>query len=379
VGYPILVLIISLFAITSSLGSIERRVVVYPFPAPDSSLLLDSAPSFPSPFPEPKPAPLELEAAQSLDDLIIQRAPSLEARLSKKIFGQDEAVKEVTNAILRFAAGINDPLTPVASFLFCGPSGVGKTELARQLSIELYGNLSHFVRIDMSEYTEAFTISRLIGAPPGYLGHEQGGMLANRLLSQPYSIVLLDEIEKAHPAILKLFLHIFDAGHFTSARGQDIDCNKAIFILTSNLAATEIASLFVEGFSKQEILQSIEPYLMKQLSPELYNRLDCIVFAPLGDSIIELLVRKVLDELRERIVKARGIEIFFEQTVVDYLKGYSIDPKLGARPLKRIVEKELATVLAQAIIDSACKNGDVLLCSYDAGSVVLETLLTSAP
>lgn len=329
-------------------------------------------------FPENEIVPANLGiAGQTLHDDIVLKSKTLEQKIRQKIFGQDEAVRETTNAIVRYAAGVNDTASPIASLLYCGPSGVGKTELAKQLCLELYGKQSHFIRINMSEYVEPHSITRLIGPPPGYIGYDTGGALTNRLLQNPYSVVLLDEVEKAHPKVLKLFMHVFDAGYLTSSSGQDVDCRHAIFILTSNIAASEIADLFAAGLTHHEILESLQPYLMDILSPEMYNRLDCMVFSPLNDRIFEQLVRKILSELKTRIGRSKGIEVFFDDSLVNYLKIYTIDPKLGARPLKRIVEKELTTAIAHAIIDSDCKTGDCVLCSYADGHIRLEVVLTS--
>lgn len=349
----------------STLVAAEQKTSVYPFPAPNTVHDVD-------PFPEINP----LLSQGTLHDEIIKKSKTLEERLKKKIFGQDAAVEETANAILRFAAGVNDPDMPIACLLYCGPSGVGKTELAKQLCLELYGRPSHFFRINMSEYSEAFTVSRLIGSPPGYSGYESGGSLSNRLRDYPYSVVLLDEIEKAHPKVLKLFMHIFDAGYFSSSRGEDVDCHNAIFILTSNLASSEIADMHQSGLSNKQILEVLKPHLMDTLSPELYNRLDCMVFSPLSESIFEMLIKKILGELKLRIQNAKQIGILFDQTVIDYLKTFRLDPKLGARPLKRVVEKELATVIAKAILDNSCKQGDVVRCSYLSGHLVFEVLLT---
>ncbi len=347
------------------LQSAEKNIGFYPFPEAESVTT--------EPFRETLPL---IRAASSLKQQLISRSKRLEERLLKKIFGQEDAVRETANAIVRFTAGVSDPSTPIASLLYCGPSGVGKTELAKQLCLELYGSSEHFLRINMSEYGEAHTISRLIGAPPGYVGYDVGGTLSNGLLQTPYSVVLLDEIEKAHPQVLRLFLHVFDAGYFTSARGEDVDCTKAIFILTSNIASREIARLYQRGNTTAEILEILKPHVMDVLSPEMFNRLDCMVFAPLSDEIFELLIRKILGELRNRIWRMKGIEVHFDRTLVNFLKQNNLDPELGARPLKRLVEKELATVLAKAILEQSCKEGDYLVCSYMDGGIVLEVLLS---
>ena len=359
------------FAMTGNLLASERKMLTYPFPPAEMEIRSKTF------FHKEGNAPVELGlVSQTLHDEIVYKSRTLEEKIRQKIFGQDEAIRETTNAIVRYAAGVNDASCPIASLLYCGPSGVGKTELAKQLCLELYGKQSHFIRINMSEYVEAHSITRLIGSPPGYIGYDTGGALTNRLLQNPYSVVLLDEVEKAHPKVLKLFMHVFDAGYLTSSSGQDVDCRNAIFILTSNIAASEIADLFAAGLTHHEILESLQPYLMDILSPEMYNRLDCMVFSPLSATIFEQLVRKILGELKSRIFRSKGIEVLFDDSLVNYLKIYTIDPKLGARPLKRIVEKELTTVIAHAIIESDCSSGDCVLCSYLDGHVCLEVVFT---
>lgn len=359
-----------LFCVLSTyLSATEKTFSIYPFPT-------DLPQSIEDELFEIRELGANNGTKKSPDDLIREKCKTLEAKLKSKIFCQDEPVTETANAILRFAAGVNDPTLPIACLLYCGPSGVGKTELAIQLCLELYGSKKPLARINMSEYAEAYSISRLIGSPPGYVGYESGGGLSNILLEQPYSVVLLDEIEKAHPKVLKLFLHIFDAGYFTSARGENVNCRKAIFILTTNLSSNKIADLYQEGLSPKQILEIVKPDLMEALSPEMYNRVDCMVFSPLPDNILEKLIKKLLDELRQRVLKAKEIEISFDQSLIDYLKTYQLDPKLGARPLKRVIEKELATVLAKAILDNQCKRGDIMLCSYKEGNLIIEVIFS---
>lgn len=317
---------------------------------------------------------LETVVKKSDDELIVEKSKNLEERLGLHIFGQPRAVKETANAIVRYAAGINDPNNVIASLLYCGPSGVGKTELAKQLCMELYGNPQRLIRINMSEYAESHTINRLIGSPPGYLGYEEGGQLTNAILQNPYSIVLLDEIEKAHPKILKLFLHVFDAGYFTSAKGQVVNCRKCVFILTSNLAALEIADLVANELDDEAVIEALKPLFMEVLSPELYNRLDPIIFGPLSDDVIEKLVNKVLADLDNRVYTSKKIHLVFDRTLVDYLSYHGFDPRLGARPLKRLVEKELATIIAKVILQGNCKREDRLKCSYQDGYIVVEKI-----
>lgn len=370
---PLLLGIILIFRSLSA-DSITEHVSDSHFPAVFCPFLEEDEDLINQLFPLPKHFTVK---DRVLHNNIVEKSINLEDRLNNKIFGQQEAVKETVNAILRFAAGVNEDSVPIASLLYCGPSGVGKTELAKQLCVELYGSDTHFTRINMSEYVESHSISRLIGSPPGYIGYEGGGTLSNRLLACPYSVVLLDEIEKGHPKILKLFMHVFDAGYFTSAQGKDIDCSNAIFILTSNLAAAEIAEMHEMGKSKAEILEELQPYFMDTLSPELYNRVDCMIFSPLTDEIRERLVRKILNELAARVYQSKSIQILFDTSLIDYLMSFSLDPKLGARPLKRFVDRKITTRLAKAILENACSPEDILLCSYADENLVLEVLLQS--
>jgi ATP-dependent Clp protease ATP-binding subunit ClpB len=305
---------------------------------------------------------------------ILLKANTLEQRLSEQIYGQRKAVKETAETVIRFSAGINDPNTVVGSLLYCGPSGVGKTELARQLCIELYGDLSRLLRIDMSEYVTEHSIHRLIGSPPGYVGYGEGGTLTNFIAKNPYSVVLIDEAEKAHPKILKLFLHVFDNGHLSSAAGKIIDCRKCIFILTSNLAAVEIADLSNGGYSDEEILEFLKPLFMETLSPELFNRMDTVVFTPLSFEILQKLVGKLLNQLRERVYTSKRISLVFDDSLIAYFVSFGIDPKLGARPLKRLVDKQLGTIIAKAIIQGKCAKDATLKCFYSNDHIIVEKI-----
>ncbi len=306
--------------------------------------------------------------------IVVEKASTLEAKLKKKVIGQDHAVEEVASAIMRYAVGVNDPNTVIASFLFSGPSGVGKTELAKQLCSELYGHSGHFVRLNMSEFSEAHTISRLIGSPPGYVGYSEGGQLTNALLANPYSVVLLDEVEKAHPQVQKLFLHVFDEGLLTSALGQEIDCRYSIFICTSNILASEIANLHEAGHTLDEISAFLQPYFIAKLSPELFNRLNFIVFSPLTKGVMEQLVERLLNDLHQRVHCAQGISLSFDRSLIRYLVDQGIDPQLGARPLKRFIDKKLTTVVAASILREEIQSGDLVKCSFNGESVVIECI-----
>ncbi len=315
---------------------------------------------------------LKETSKKNFEEILYEKSKTLEEKLNKVIFGQEYAIRETVNALIRYAAGINNPNGVIAFLLYCGPSGVGKTELASRLALELFGDSSHFIQINMSEYVDFHHINRLIGAPPGYVGYESGGQLTNAILANPNSVVLLDEIEKAHRQIRLLFLHIFDKGIFTSARGQIVDCRKCIFISTSNLASLEIAQLKSEGLSHDEIVEELKPFFMDALTPELYNRYELLIFNPLSQNLAEKLVLKKLQELKELVFRVHQIELIFDLSLISYLKNKGIDPLLGARPLSRLVEKELITLVAKAILDGNFKKKDKMKCSYCEGYIVIE-------
>ncbi len=304
-------------------------------------------------------------------DKIISKALMLEEQLNQLVIGQEEAVKTTADAIIRYAAGVNDPNNPVGTLLYCGPSGVGKTELAKQLARVLYNDENRFVRFNMAEYSVGETVWRLIGSPAGYQNHQEGGQLTNALKKNPFSVVLFDEIEKAHPRVLKLFLQLFDEGYITSAKNEKLDCRNCIFILTSNVAAAEIASLSQDGLNSHEILFELQPALMEILSPELYNRMDPVVFRPLSGEVMVSIVHKMLAELANRIAGQKKVYLEFDDSIVNYLVQVGFDPLLGARPVKRMIEKELTPLVAKALIRADYKRGDCLLLILDGAEIVL--------
>ena len=302
---------------------------------------------------------------------LFSRALFLEEKLNRLVIGQEEAVQITANAILRFAAGINDPKRPIATLLYCGPSGVGKTELAKQLATTLYDNSSRFIYFNMAEFADRWSATRLLGSAPGYVDSHSGGQLTNALIENPYSVVLFDEIEKADPHVRKILLQLFDEGTITSAMGQKVDARGCIFILTSNLNAVEIASLAKKGSNSATILERIKPSLIRTLSPEFVNRTEIVVFMPLSHQVMISITYKLLDQLKRRIADAKKIELEFDQSVIDYLLVRGFDPVLGARPLERIIEKELTSKVAAAIIRQECKRGDRLLFSVEDDTVLL--------
>lgn len=348
--------IISILLITSSINATELH---YAFPSINNTPYMDT-----DWWDDDSD---EFDGKFNLDDVL-----HLEDRLNEKILGQPHAVQATSEAILRFAAGIRDPKKPIATLLFAGPTGVGKTELAKQLAAELFGSPDMINQLNMSEYVHSWSASRLIGSPPGYIDSYNGGQLTNALLRDPSSIILLDEIDKAHPEVLKVFLQVFDEGTITSAMGKEVNCKDAIFILTTNYAANSIIDLSKKGLFIEEIESKIEPIMMDILSPELYNRLDLVLFTPMQKEVMEHLVLIRLHELHERVFKAQEILLEFDESLIQYLikKGYS--PNLGARPLKSLIEKELTTLIAKAIIQEDCSSGDTLFIRYESDHIIID-------
>ena len=267
--------------------------------------------------------------------------------LKKRVIGQDEAIKLVSDSIVRQRAGIKDENRPIGSFLFLGPTGVGKTEVAKTLAEALFDAEDHIIRIDMSEYMEKFSVSRLIGAPPGYVGYEEGGQLTEQVRRSPYSIVLFDEIEKAHQDVINLLLQIMDDGRLTDSQGRIVDFKNTIIIMTSNIGS--------EHLLKGEGTNIVKDILRKHFKPEFLNRIDDIVFFnPLDRNTQYKIVNKMLNNLKERL-KAQNIDISFDDSVQYYIVDSSFSIEYGARPLRRFIEHEIETKIASSII-----NEDVL-------------------
>ena len=285
--------------------------------------------------------------------------------LHRRVVGQNEAVEKVSDAILRSRAGISDPNRPIGSFLFLGPTGVGKTELAKALAENLFDDEKNIVRIDMSEYMEKFSVSRLVGAPPGYVGYEEGGTLTEAVRRKPYSIVLFDEIEKAHPDVFNILLQILDDGRITDSQGRTVDFKNTIIILTSNLGATDI----IEGIEGGEISKAAQDkvyaILKQAFRPEFLNRLDeIIMFRPLTRENIGGIVDIQLGRLKERL-KAENISLSVTQKARDYIAENGYDNMFGARPLKRFIQKHVETPVARYIIQNDPEAGAEI--TVDAG------------
>ncbi len=310
---------------------------------------------------------------------------NLKSELAKKVVGQDDAIEIVSQAIIRARAGVKHINRPVGVFMFLGPTGVGKTQLAKSLSEVLYGTEDHLIRVDMSEYGERHNVSRLIGSPPGYIGYEEGGSLTERVRRKPFSIVLFDEIEKAHPEVFNTLLQVMDEGRLTDGQGRTVDFRNTIIIMTSNVGSDMLQRETI-GFSELlsdsvkeaveeahiRIKERIEDSLKGQFKPEFLNRIDdIIVFKPLGkpqiESIVDLEIAKLNDVLADN-----GIEVQITKGTRDYLveNGYNIE--MGARPLKRLIQKEIENPISMLIINEETREKDVILVDAENGGLSVE-------
>ena len=280
----------------------------------------------------------------------------LEEILHQRVVGQDEAVKAVSEAVIRARAGIKDPNRPIGSFIFLGPTGVGKTELAKTLAEVLFDDERNMVRIDMSEYMEKHTVSRLIGAPPGYVGYDEGGQLTEAVRRHPYSVILLDEIEKAHADVFNVLLQVLDDGRLTDGQGRNVDFKNTLIIMTSNLGSSEIMKK--QGKIDREEVQQM---LMNFFRPEFLNRVDdIVVFKPLQAEQIKDIVKLVLNELGERLAKQLEIKLTAADDAVAHLAQAGFDPAFGARPLKRLIVHTVENLLGRKIVAGEIKNGDAV-------------------
>ena len=299
----------------------------------------------------------------------------LDDQLHKRVIGQDEAVQRVCDAILRSRAGIKDPNRPIGSFLFMGPTGVGKTELAKALAEALFDNEKNLVRIDMSEYMEKYSVSRLIGAPPGYVGYDEGGQLTEAVRRSPYSVVLFDEVEKAHPDVFNVLLQVLDDGRITDSQGRTVDFKNTIIILTSNLGSQTILEGIDEesGEISQEAREEVEDLLKESFRPEFLNRLDEIVFyKPLTRDNIDHIVDLQIAELQKRLDDKR-LTLKLTDAARTYVVDGGYDPVYGARPLKRFIQAKVETLLARKIIADDIAPDTTIVIDYDGEKLVAKT------
>ena len=297
---------------------------------------------------------------------------TLEDQLHKRVVGQDEGVKRVTDAILRSKAGIKDPTKPIGSFLFLGPTGVGKTELAKTLAENLFDDEQNMVRIDMSEYMEKYSVSRLIGAPPGYVGYEEGGQLTEAVRRKPYSVVLFDEIEKAHPDVFNVLLQVLDDGRITDSQGRTVDFKNTILIMTSNIGSPYLLDGIDEnGEIKPEAQSQVMDDLRGHFRPEFLNRLDeIIMFKPLTKSNIGKIVDLMVGELDKRLAD-QELSLELTDTAKDQVIENGYDPVYGARPLKRYLQKYVETLAARKILSGDVHAGDTLVLDVQNGEFIV--------
>ena len=291
---------------------------------------------------------------------------NLENEMKKRVKGQDEAIKLVSNAIIRARAGIKDPRRPIGSFIFLGPTGVGKTEVAKTLASLLFDDERHMVRIDMSEYMESFNVSRLVGAPPGYVGYDEGGQLTEAVRRNPYSIVLFDEIEKAHPDVFNILLQILDDGRITDSQGRTVDFKNTIIIMTSNIGSEHILN------DKEHANSLVMNELRSTFKPEFLNRIDeIIMFNSLSKDIVYSILDKIIKEVEDRLSN-KLIKINLTDKAKDFIIASSYDENYGARPIKRYVSQNIETLIANAIISDQIKYNSTITIDVEDGNFKIE-------
>jgi ATP-dependent Clp protease ATP-binding subunit ClpB len=295
----------------------------------------------------------------------------LEERLHERIVGQNHAVNSVAHAIRRSRAGISDQNRPIGSFLFLGPTGVGKTELAKALAEQLFDDPHSMIRIDMSEYMERHTVSRLVGSPPGYIGHEEGGQLTEAVRRRPYSVILFDEIEKAHPDVFNLLLQVLDDGRLTDSRGRTVNFTNTIIIMTSNIGSDII--LEWDGKNRDQLESQLQDILRKWLRPEFLNRIDDVItFNRIDEHAMKAIVEREVYKIIDNLKTTKGLTLELSDDVIAILARDGFDPSYGARPLRRLIQKKILNPLAREIVANRYVNGDrVIVTAKGAGDEML--------
>jgi ATP-dependent Clp protease ATP-binding subunit ClpB len=300
----------------------------------------------------------------------MQKLIQMEANLGKRVIGQHEALEAVANAVRRARAGLQDPNRPVGSFIFLGPTGVGKTETARALAEFLFDDERAMVRLDMSEYMEKHAVARMIGAPPGYVGYEEGGQLTEAVRRRPYSVVLFDEIEKAHPDVFNVLLQILDDGRLTDSKGRVVDFKNTVLIMTSNLGSRAIQAANENPLADHDVKNDVLQVLRDHFKPEFLNRIDdIVVFHQLGKEQIATIIDVQLEKLR-KMLDDRGIAIELDQSAKDLLVAEGYDPVYGARPLKRAIQTMVQNPLAVKLLQGEIASGQTVKVSAHDGQLV---------
>ncbi|MNM59480.1 Negative regulator of genetic competence ClpC/MecB [compost metagenome] len=309
-----------------------------------------------------------------------ERLLNMESILHERVIGQEEAVKAVSRAIRRARAGLKDPKRPMGSFIFLGPTGVGKTELARALAEAMFGDENAVIRIDMSEYMEKHSTARLVGAPPGYVGYEEGGQLTEKVRRKPYSVVLLDEIEKAHPEVFNILLQVLEDGRLTDSKGRVVDFRNTLIILTSNVGAEAIKRNTRLGFTAVQdsgadydnMKGKVMEELKKSFRPEFLNRIDeIIVFHSLEEAHIGQIVTLMAEELRKRL-REYDVDFTLTDKAKEFLAKEGYDPAYGARPLRRAIQKHIEDRLSEELLTGNVKKGDSLTIDEENGALKVE-------
>ena len=306
-------------------------------------------------------------------DFCGNRLKKLDKTLEKRVIGQEEAIQALSKAVKRGRVGLKDPARPIGSFLFLGPTGVGKTELSKALAEALFGNEEDMIRVDMSEYMEKHSVSKMIGSPPGYVGHEDGGQLSEKVRRNPYSVILFDEIEKAHPDVFNILLQVLDDGHITDAHGRKVDFKQTIIIMTSNAGAQAIVEPKQLGFISQKdekkdyekMKSGVMEEVRRLFKPEFLNRIDEImVFHTLNKEEIRKIVLLLLKSLEKRCEEQMDIHLNVTNSAVDYIAEAGFDAKYGARPLRRAIQSKIEDRLANELLEGKIKRGDIVQVQY---------------
>ena len=317
---------------------------------------------------------------QRLAETESEKLRNLEKVLHSRVIGQNEAVTAVAKAIRRGRVGLKDPKRPIGSFIFCGPTGVGKTELCKALAEALFGDEGALIRVDMSEYMEKHSVSKLVGSPPGYVGFEEGGQLTEKVRRKPYSVILFDEIEKAHPDVFNILLQILDDGQLTDSQGRRVDFKNCVIIMTSNVGARNISEPKSLGFASERtaadvqknIRSGVTEELKRMFRPEFLNRVDdIIVFSQLSEDEIAEIARLMLSSLEKRL-KANGINASFDDSAVRLLAKEGFDPVYGARPLRRAIQSKVEDLIAEKMLDGEINQGSLITVSADGDGIIIK-------